>query len=264
MSSKKLIGFVSSSALIGALAYGCSSSSTTNPATGDDGGGSHDASVGDAVSDSAKLDSKAEAALTCAPADVSAFTPPAFVPVKRVVGACSSSDITAFTTACLDQAHTKAQCDAYKMAHAACAGCLETSSTAAGWGAGVFHASKAPGSTLGVIYANVGGCFEILGGADGLDCSKKSQIAEACEEAACDASCQITDDASFQLYEACVTQAAMNGCSAQATARGACFQALSGVDGGASICTTGADFQTSFDIIAPIVCGGGSSDAGPG
>ncbi len=264
MSVKKSVAFVSLAALSGALIYGCSSSSSS-PAPGDDGGGHVDGSSGDAVSDSpVKLDSKAEAALSCAPVDVSGFTPPAFVPVKRVVGACTAQNISDFNTACLAQGHTKAMCDAYKTASAACAACLETPSTAAGWGAGVFHKSAAPGSTLGVIYANIGGCFEILGGAEGLDCAKKAQIAEACEGTACDASCQITDDASFQLYQACLTQAAMNGCSAQATARSQCFQALSGADGGVSICTSGTDFQSSFDVVAPIICGGGMTDAGPG
>lgn len=266
MPFNKSVCVVSVGALVGALVYGCSSSSSSPAPGGDDAGVTVDSSVHDAPADSPKADSSKNdgQALTCAPIDVSTFMPPPFKPVHQQVGACTNQNIADFTTNCLNVGHTKAMCDAYKMANATCAGCLETNSTAATWGAAYFHTSTAPGSTLGVITANVGGCFEILGGAAGLDCSKKMQVAETCETAACDSVCQITDDASFQLYVACLQQAAGAGCSTAAQASAGCQQALTMGDGGATACTGGTDFQSIFDLIAPVICGGASTDAGGG
>lgn len=264
MSLKMSVGIASVGALVSALVYGCSSSSSSN-APGDDAGSGVDSSVHDAAPASdAKADAKKDAdTLTCAPVDVTTFMPPAFSPVMRQPGACTAQNIADFTTNCLDTNHTKAMCDAYKMANPTCSSCLETRGPSATWGASYFHSISAPGSTLGVIYANVGGCLEILGGAAGVDCSKKIQAAEACESAACDSVCQVTDDASFQIYEACLQQAAGAGCSTYAMAASTCEQALA-ADGGASVCSSGSDFQSSFNIIAPIVCGAAMSDAGGG
>src|ERR1700736_3463723 len=98
MSLKKSVCFVSIGMAVGALAYGCSSSSS-NTGTGDDAGSAdgsvHDSPIGtDSAADGAKVDaSKDGQALTCAPIDVSMFMPPAFAPVHRQVGACTDQNI---------------------------------------------------------------------------------------------------------------------------------------------------------------------------
>jgi hypothetical protein len=182
---------------------------------------------------------------------------PAYIPAHRQVGACTDQQITDFYTNCFDTGHTKAMCDTFKAGATACAACIEGPSTASTWAASVTHG--------GVVTINVGGCMEILGGADGLDCAHKSQASEACDNAACDATCPVTDDASFQLYLACIQQAAANGCSATATAVQTCETALGNGDGGAVICTQGSNFQDIYTNVVPVFCGGGgSADAGDG
>lgn len=260
MSVKKSVGFVSLAALAGALIYGCSSSSDSPAGTGgDDAGGHVDASGGtDGASDAlVKLDSKAEAAAQCQPADVSGFMPPAYVPAHRQPGVCTAQQITDFYSHCFDTTRTKAACDADKAAAPACTTCLEVPSTTATWGATYTH--------NGVVTVNVAGCMELLGGPDGLACAKKSQAATACDDAACSASCPVTDDASFQLYLACIQQSAANGCSTQNTAVQTCEQQLNMGDGGAVQCFGGQNFQDIYNAIAPIFCGGATTgDAGPG
>jgi len=256
MAFRKSFTFVSALMVTGAMVYGCSSSSDSGTQPAADSGTTPDTSTGgkDSSTDAKKDTGSQDGQLTCAPLDVSNFTPPAFSPVHQQAGACSAADIQAFDTNCLALGHTKAMCDGFKMSKAACAACLETKVTDSMWGASVFHSSSAPGSTLGVIQVNIGGCFEVLGGADGLACSKKLQAAEACTNAACDSVCQITDDASFQLYQACVQQAAQGGCAALQSAASNCEQQL-GMAPATQPCVNGSDFQTLFDSVAPIICG---------
>jgi hypothetical protein len=255
MTSRKTFASISVALIASALVYGCSSS-TDNGTPAADAGGTPDTGT---KPDTGTGDAKADTApdgndLVCAPKSVTNFMPPAFSPVHQQAGACTTQNIADFDTNCLATGHTKAMCDAFKMANATCAGCLEGKTTDSMWGASVFHASSAPGSTLGVIQVNIGGCFEVLGGSAGVDCSKKLQAADACENAACDSVCQITDDASFQLYQACINQAAQGDCMTQAAAASTCEQTL-GMAAGTSACVNGSDFQTLFDAVAPIICG---------
>ncbi len=221
-------------------------------ASGLDGSASHDGSTFDAFQpdafqpdaftfDAGRFDSSIS---HCAPADVTSFVPPPYHPVARQVGACTPTQISGFYTACFT-GQNMAACNSFKMAAPTCAGCLETPSTAAAWGATV--------TQRGIISINVAGCMEVLGGANGLACAKATESEQACVAAACDANCPVTDDASFQLYLACTQQVAANGCASYAQASQACT--LAQADAGAASCTSGQDFQGFYDNIAPVVCG---------
>ena len=254
MSLKKSVGFVSLAAIVGAISYGCSSTNDATTPSGDedgggpgDSGGRHDSSgsvdssspvdssnsidssnpadgggrVDGSVSDAARdahpsSDSATDGAARCQPGDVSGFAPPAYVPAHRQLGVCTPTQINDFYTHCFDVGRSTAACDADKAAAPTCTTCLEVPSTASSWGATYTH--------NGVVTVNVAGCMEILGGTAGLDCAKKSQVSAACDDSACVANCPIIDDASFQLYLACVQQAATNGCMAYAAATQPAFR----------------------------------------
>jgi hypothetical protein len=260
MSLKKSVCLVSVGTLIGVLVYGCSSSSNGGTTTGDDAGGAMDGSGmhDSAPADAHPGDAHMEAAVACAPGDVSGFMAPAYVHAHQQTGACTDQQIADFYSKCLDTTtRLKADCDALKAAAPTCTGCIEVPSTAATWGA-TFTRS-------GVIWVNVGGCMELLGGADGLACAKLNQAASACNDAACAPTCPVTDDASFQLYEACIQQSAANGCMSMEQQAAACETTISMGDGGAVICTQGSVFQDFYNGIVPIFCGGGgTADAGDG
>lgn len=260
MSPKKPLIMLSLGALVGAFVYGCSSSSTTNPGTGDDGGAQDASNHVDSAppADASKSDAKGDAAVQCEPGDVSTFMPPPYVPAHGQAGVCSNAQIAEFYTKCLDTTtRKKADCDAFKMAQAACATCIEVPSTAASWGGTYTH--------NGVISVNVAGCLELTGGAAGLACAKTVQGAQACGDAACATACPVTDDASFQLYIACISQAAQNGCKTQETAAATCEMNLNTADGGSAICLAGQNFQDIYNNVVPVFCGGGgSTDAGGG
>jgi hypothetical protein len=70
----------------------------------------------------------------CGPADVTTFVPPAYKHAKQDVGACATTEITAYFASCLDAGHTNAACDDFPIAHARCAACLSSVSTDATWG----------------------------------------------------------------------------------------------------------------------------------
>ncbi|MBC7895937.1 MAG: hypothetical protein H7066_11030 [Cytophagaceae bacterium] len=67
--------------------------------------------------------------------------------------------------------------------------------------------------------------------------------------------CPVTDDASYQLYEACLQGATRNNCKAYAQASCADIE----VDGGAAAaCFVGQTFHDLYASVAPIFCGGGT------
>jgi hypothetical protein len=95
--------------------------------------------------------------------------------------------------------------------------------------------------------------MELEDGAAGHVCAIELQADEACADAACGANCPVTDDASFQLYLACIQQANAGGCSFYASQSNRCTAAES--DGGASICFRSQSFQDLYLAIAPLFCG---------
>lgn len=245
-------------AVVGALAYGCSSSDTTATA---DAGGNPDGATTDASTDGAPSDATpdapGDAAVVCAPRDVSTFTPPPYVHARQVVGACTDTQITAYYVACWAIGHSAAKCDAARAMAPACADCLDPkSATVRGliW--------RAPS---GASFVDNAACMELFGGAEGLACAKAAQASLACYSAACGTNCPVTDNASFQTWGMCnqkVTSTA--ACKTYIDPAVACEQTLRTSDGGASVCLQASDFQGAYDATAKLFCGGTIADAGPG
>ena len=254
---------ISTAALVVALADGCSTSSGATSG-GDDSGVARDGGDRDASSDASVVDASdaADAKNVCAPSDLSGFTPPSYAPPKHVPGACTGAQISGFLDACFRTGHTKTSCDTFAATiPSTCADCLATPWNAPARGAAVLYQGAA--GDHGVRALNVSGCLALVGGAAGLDCAKKLEIEEACELAACNANCPVTDNASFQPWAACVTSADSAACRPYTAPATTCIMAEGMTDAGSSMCglplTT---FETGFMAIAAVLCGGGSSDAG--
>ena len=194
--------------------------------------------------DSGRDSSSFDGGGVCAPADVSAFQPPAYKPAHRQQGACTAAQISSYFQSCFAVGNTMQTCATFTSANQACASCITTPDTAASYGAVITRA--------GIVSIDIGGCIE-LEDPNGLACAKAYRASELCPVAACNASCPVTDDASFQLYLACSQQAAANGCSAF-TMGAACANAEA--DGGAAAaCLQGQSFEDLYNQVAPIFCG---------
>jgi len=191
----------------------------------------HDASVPDAT-------------VGCAPVDVSTFMPPPYHPALHQRGACTSGQIQSFYADCLSPTATQQSCAPWQTMNRACLACLVTPSTQASWGPLVERTNG--------IELNVAGCMELAGGTSGASCAHAYQAWEDCDAAACGASCPVTDDASYQLYLACVNEASMGGCQRYAAAA-SCANGVA--DGGAAACFQGQTFEDYYLSLAPIFCG---------
>ena len=258
MSFKKSFGLISLSALVGALTYGCSSSNSNGGGgTGDDSGvtGSDGSTKHDGGGDGGVIHPGGDSGTTgdadpgaCMPGDVSTFTPPAYVPAKKTAGACTATQISSFYDGCLAPNSTMTTCAPFgstgTAANKACAACIVSADTASAYGALI--------EQKGLVSVNIPGCIELKDAGGGLACAKSYQASEKCNDAACAANCPVTDDASFQLYQACVQQAAANGCKTFSTAA-ACADAEA--DGGlAAACFQGQTFQDLYNSVVPVFC----------
>ena len=257
MSFKKSFGLVSLGALVSALTYGCSSTPSNNGGGGGDDsgvtgsdGGKHDGGDGGIihVGDGGTTGDGGGGG-ACAPGDVSTFMPPAYIPAKHSAGACNAQQITALYDGCLAPNSTMTTCAPFTSATAtpankACFACAISADSASAYGALV--------EQKGLVSINIPGCVEIKDTAGGLACAKAYQASEKCNDAACAANCPVTDDASFQLYQACVQQASANGCKTYSTAA-ACANAEQ--DGGAAAdCFKGQSFQDLYNNVVPVFC----------
>jgi hypothetical protein len=256
--------------VVGAIAQACSSSD--NNGGGNNGGGGPDASSdtpvkkdtgGGGGGDTGGGGDDGGGGNTCpTPADVSGFTPPAYHHATGAhQGACTDAFIAAYYQDCLAANSTQQTCAKWGTsadpAHKTCAQCLITQATATKYGPLVLY--------KGVINANIAGCIELLDPTNGLNCATAIQQSEECDHAACDSVCPVTDNASFQLWQQCVTAAEAAGCKKYADAA-KCGSAEQ--DGGpAAACfPSGASpaFQDYYNAIAPVFCGGTASDASGG
>jgi hypothetical protein len=212
---------------------------------------------------------EAAAPLACPPAALSSWQPTAYHHASAAQpAACTAALIADFYTSCLGPAASPAACNpawgsGEDSVHQTCQSCLVTPESAATWGSLV-----AFGSTVSL---NVAGCIELLDpGATGVACATSVQEADECEHQACDATCPVTDDASFADWRACVSASAAGVC-ARYTGPASCATSLAGgVDGGqggeggqtgqsdagpALRCVNGASFGDQFTAIAAVFCG---------
>ena len=188
------------------------------------------------------------AALVCAPADVTAFTPPAYHSANAPTAACTQDLVDAYYTDCLAPATTDLTCAPFAttgdLAHKACAACIVSQDTAARFGPLVQH--------KGTVSLNLSGCIELRDAQNGLACAKAYQAAEDCDDAACVDKCPVSDDASFAAYKACTQAAAGGGCKAYTD--GIACAAGEADAGPAAVCFQGQSFQDLYRSIVPVFC----------
>ncbi len=261
MSLKKCFMFVGVASTVGALAFGCSSSTTT-VTPGDDGGAGGDGSTStDAKTDkpSATGDTgpgSDSAASTCAYAAPTSFTP-TWKPPTAHKNACNQATIDNFLKFCLGvQTDQGAACNSLlgTANGKACAACIDTPSTAANLGPLISHAE-------GYVSINTAGCVALAqndltaGG-----CGAKILAEAQCDAAAC-TSCKVNDDPQ-SLTD-------LGGCEAEANTK-ACQQYFDGASCGRALeeagtvgkeCFAGQSFEDAYNAIVPIFCLSSGTDA---
>jgi hypothetical protein len=184
--------------------------------------------------------------------DVSGFTPPPFTPpVGAHQNVCSQTFIDSFYTDCLSPNATQQSCAPWGVnadqAHKACEQCLITRSTASQWGALI--------EFKGLVDFNVAGCVLLLDPSNKV-CAVSIAQNVACEHAACDSVCPVTDNASYQVWQQCEQAAEAIGppCGCIQYAKPAsCIDKEA--QGPAKACLPQSDFKSTYDSIAPIFCG---------
>jgi hypothetical protein len=206
------------------------------------------------------------------PASVQNFQPPPYVPPLSPGGIfdrrhCSFQDISNFFTSCLDVNATPMTCQTNTV-DSWCRECLDPPQSSTGWGPLI----ERPGTWSafmkgkGIVSLNIAGCAHLMGH---LDCAKAYEAASACDSAACDQVCPVTDEQSFMDWQKCVQTAEANDCKAYASARD------SECSGDGSVpwplpCFDFMTFQAGYERIAPMFCpsppvdeaGSPSSDSG--
>ncbi|MGH7298106.1 MAG: hypothetical protein ACRELB_24415 [Polyangiaceae bacterium] len=252
------------------LAAGCTVVAS-EPGGGGGGGGGDDGGGGGSSSGSSSGGSGSSGSSTgggiipdaggaCAPGNVSTYQAGTYHPASGAwQGACvpdaNGDPITAFYNECLGPEASIEHCNAYRETYAACSACLLTPPTAAKYGPLIDHGA--------FVTANVAGCLELAGDeqpdASQLFCASAVQALDGCETAACDANCPVHDAASLSAYEDCATTAETGGCQTFTTAAEcATAEQDAGTLGAACL----ADFQTFYQVVAPVFCAPPPDDAG--
>lgn len=244
---KKIAAFLLPFTIAAGLAVACSDTPTDTPAV--DAGTDKKVITQDTGAPDVPVS-------TCAPGDVSKFTPEFIPPVPANPSACSAQEIDDFYSKCYDSTTSNTTaCSAFNKASASCVKCMVTVSTATKWGALI--------STDGVVTANIGGCIAIKDGnlaADG--CGAKYEAAYQCGLAACETNCPIVSDdngASFKAYQTCLSNARKGVCKKFEDAK--CKSAAPG--DAVDLCQdTASNFGDYFHIMGTVFCGGYASDGG--
>jgi hypothetical protein len=188
------------------------------------------------------------------PADISSWTPPAYVPAKNSPGACAPGDVAAYDAACVNTTtKSTSACDSFKSANATCVACLVSQQGDSSWGPIV--------QWPGIINLNLGGCLELAAG--DATCAKAVETAAACPHAACDAVCPVTsgDATSFANWQQCEQVAVADACGLYEQAANCMVTDPAAIS---SVCqpTQSDTFDSLLLRIAPVFCGGGEAGAG--
>lgn len=198
---------------------------------------------------------------TCAPGDVSTFTPSWKPPTAFNQGKCSDAQTTAFVD-CLSNMPDAATCKTFgaDAANKPCIQCAATPSTAAAYGPLI------EGTVT--IEVNVAGCIaNVTNDLSATGCGAKTIALSQCKQAACEPNCLLSGDgAIFDALLACEEKSAGSSCKAFADAA-ACSDALTGDGGVAAQCNlVGATFADDAKPMVKLFCGStsGITDAGTG
>lgn len=234
-------------------AGGCSSSPETMDA-GTDTGGQPDTTSGDAPADTKKDTTPPDNQAMCpTPTPLVNFMPPAYVPPKPAQSVCTQQQIQGFWDNCRNLGTaTQQTCTTWSGANAACYGCVFSMQGDSSWGAMIYRNN--------ISFVNTAGCLDLLGD---KTCAKASEDLSACEAAACDKMCPVTD---FFAADHGSTLADWQKCSSTVTMGGACQSFVDAVNmkcnvdaGSTATCfgQQGDTFQTLYFKLAPIFCTSG-------
>ena len=181
----------------------------------------------------------------CSAQSVAGYTPVWVPPVPRSIR-CTTAASNAIFNGCFAATATNATCTAAATANTACYNCIVTNDTAASWGP-VINQSN------GVVRLNEGGCIQLADNAQST-CAHSVESTNGCEDKACKAACPVTDNASFTLYQNCVSSADTGGCATYVSASNTCANAIP-ITSNAYNCVRGATFQALYQNIVPVFCG---------
>lgn len=181
-------------------------------------------------------------ATPCGPSSAAGWSPQWVPPTGAAQGQCTAQDLANLYAACFGSDATYDTCSAYQSSSPACASCVLSASTDASWGPVVVF-----GDTTVV---NQSGCLALVD-PSAVACAESAQAQTECEHAVCDASCPVSDAASFAAWQQCQADADQSAC---ADYDGTCLDAALGADAGGAACA-GADFPTAFTNVATVFCG---------
>lgn len=262
---KQSLGLVSGAALIFVFAYGCSSSSTDTPAATDAGTAAETSTPTDSGTkkETGSVTPDDGSASTCAPGDVSAFSPTWKPPIGKATGACTTAQVNNVIDCAFDAtAAASAACKAFTadMSNDACTQCVISSSSAATTGALIQ-------STGGTVSLNIAGCLAAAAGdVTATSCGAKYQALSQCQDAACIDNCPVDqndDGTQLKALNDCETAAQSGVCTTYLNAAD-CVNTLAGDGGAGEFCfgTSADTFQTLAKTLGVYFCGGAAGDGG--
>jgi hypothetical protein len=181
-------------------------------------------------------------ASTCGPASPAGWSPQWIPPTGAAQGQCEAQDLVDLYAACLGTDATDDTCSSYQSSSPGCASCVLSASTDGSWGPIVVFSDT--------TIVNQSGCLALVDPA-ATACAESAQAQTECEHAVCDASCPVSDPASFSAWQQCQAEADQGACAGY---DGACLDAALGADAGGASCG-GVDFPTAFTNVATVFCG---------
>lgn len=181
-------------------------------------------------------------ATSCEPASAAGWSPTWVPPTGAAQGVCAAQDLANIYGACFGSDATTDSCSAYQSNNPSCASCVISDSTDSSWGAIVVFADT--------TVVNQPGCLDLVDSAE-ASCAQSAQAQSECEQALCDSSCPVTDNASLVAWQQCATEADQGPCAGYEST---CLQQQLGADAGGAACA-GADFPTAFTNVATVFCG---------
>lgn len=227
--------------VLAAAAAACSSSTPSNPVS--DGGAT------DAKKDTATVQDTGtgtdSGGGSCKPGDVTAFAPTGpHDSAAAKPGTCTQVQIDDYVGKCYDKlTKDTTACTAWAKdaLNKVCLTCADTQESAAKWGPLV--------EKTGIISANIVGCFAAKGD---TACATALANADQCGEAACSENCPVSDDPSFQLYQACRNKAAGTGggCNKYTAPSNDC----EGADSANAAACIGDDFAGTAKLLIAAFC----------
>jgi hypothetical protein len=193
-------------------------------------------------------------ASSCHPGSGEFFMPGKYRPATGLYqNKCTGLSIVDYYNACLGPKASTSECAARHMIDSTCVDCIITPDTAPYYGPIVQH--------MEVAQENVAGCIELLDPGNTM-CAYNVQQSVACDVAACSANCPVKDQATFDDYNNCVSQADTGVCANYTKAAGCAYAEA---DGGAASRCLQATFRDYYYEVVPIFCATPLTviDAGP-